>query len=85
MRSPKPQGWRGGRQNWARMTRSRSVTAGIALAFVVGDLDDGAAFIDRALVLNPNLACGMDCSAAGSRSGSVSRRWRSSAQLVPCA
>ena len=31
-------------------------TAGIALAFVVGDLDDGAAYIDRALVLNPNLA-----------------------------
>ena len=31
-------------------------TAGIALALVVGDLDDGAALIDRALVLNPNLA-----------------------------
>jgi TolB-like protein/class 3 adenylate cyclase len=31
-------------------------TAGIALAYVVGDLDDGAAFTDRALVLNPNLA-----------------------------
>ena len=31
-------------------------TAGIALAYVVGDLDDGAALIDRALVLNPNLA-----------------------------
>jgi tetratricopeptide (TPR) repeat protein len=31
-------------------------TAGIALAYVVGDLDDGAAFIDRALALNPNLA-----------------------------
>jgi len=30
--------------------------AGIALAFVVGDLDDGGAFIDRALALNPNLA-----------------------------
>jgi tetratricopeptide (TPR) repeat protein len=29
---------------------------GIALAYVVGDLDDGAAFIDRALALNPNLA-----------------------------
>jgi TolB-like protein/DNA-binding SARP family transcriptional activator len=29
---------------------------GIALAFVVGDLDDGAAFIDQALALNPNLA-----------------------------
>ena len=30
-------------------------TAGIALAFVVGDVEEGAAFIDRALVLNPNL------------------------------
>ncbi len=29
---------------------------GIALAYVVGDLDDGAAFIDRALALNPSLA-----------------------------
>jgi len=29
---------------------------GIALAYVVGDLDDGAAFIDQALALNPNLA-----------------------------
>jgi tetratricopeptide (TPR) repeat protein len=27
-----------------------------ALAYVVGDLDDGAAFIDRALALSPNLA-----------------------------
>jgi TolB-like protein len=31
-------------------------TAGAALAYVVGDLDDGAAFIDQALVLNANLA-----------------------------
>jgi TolB-like protein/Tfp pilus assembly protein PilF len=31
-------------------------TAGMALAFVVGDLDDGAAFIHQALALNPNLA-----------------------------
>jgi TolB-like protein/class 3 adenylate cyclase/Tfp pilus assembly protein PilF len=30
--------------------------AGVALAFVVGDLDDGAALIDRAVLLNPNLA-----------------------------
>jgi adenylate cyclase len=30
--------------------------AGFALAFVAGQLDDGAALIDRALVLNPNLA-----------------------------
>jgi tetratricopeptide (TPR) repeat protein len=31
-------------------------TAGFALAFVVGDLDDGAALIDQALTLNANLA-----------------------------
>jgi TolB-like protein len=31
-------------------------TGGWALALVVGDLDDAAAFIDRALALNPNLA-----------------------------
>ena len=31
-------------------------TAGMALAYVVGDLDDGAALIERALALNPNLA-----------------------------
>ena len=31
-------------------------TSGNALAYVVGDLDDGAAFIDQALALNPNLA-----------------------------
>jgi len=30
--------------------------AGFALAFVVGQLEDGAALIDRALTLNPNLA-----------------------------
>lgn len=31
-------------------------TGGFALAYVVGHFDDGAAFIDRALALNPNLA-----------------------------
>jgi TolB-like protein/tetratricopeptide (TPR) repeat protein len=31
---------------------------GFALALVVRDVEDGAAFIDRALVLNPNLAVG---------------------------
>jgi tetratricopeptide (TPR) repeat protein len=30
--------------------------AGVALAYVVGDLNDGVALIDRALLLNPNLA-----------------------------
>lgn len=32
--------------------------AGYALAYVAGDLDDGAACIDRALLINPNLAMG---------------------------
>jgi TolB-like protein len=41
---------------------------GYTLAYVVGDLDDGAAFIDRALALNPNLA------AAWYHSG-VARNW----------
>jgi TolB-like protein len=31
---------------------------GFALAFVVGEIEDGAAFIDHALMLNPNLAAG---------------------------
>jgi tetratricopeptide (TPR) repeat protein len=31
-------------------------TGGFALAFYAGDVHDGAAFIDRALALNPNLA-----------------------------
>jgi len=33
-------------------------TGGFALALVVGDVEDGAAFIDQALVRNPNLAAG---------------------------
>ncbi len=40
-----------GRDDAAALT-----AGGVALAYVVGDLDDGAAFIDRALALNPNLA-----------------------------
>jgi adenylate cyclase len=35
---------------------------GFALAVVVGDLDDGAAMIDRALLLNSNLAAAWTCS-----------------------
>src|SRR5258706_5309765 len=31
---------------------------GFALAFVVGEVEEGDAFIDRALILNPNLAAG---------------------------
>jgi tetratricopeptide (TPR) repeat protein len=37
-------------------------SAGYALAFVVHNLDDGAAFVDRALVLNPNLATALHSS-----------------------
>jgi adenylate cyclase len=40
-----------GRDDAAALT-----AGGFALAYVVGDLDDGAAYIDRALALNPNLA-----------------------------
>src|SRR5262245_6052876 len=32
--------------------------AGFALAYAAGDLDDGAAFLDRALLINPNSAWG---------------------------
>jgi tetratricopeptide (TPR) repeat protein len=38
-------------------------TGGYALAYVAGDLEEGAAFIDRALRLNPNLALAWFCSA----------------------
>jgi tetratricopeptide (TPR) repeat protein len=31
-------------------------TAGVAIGFVVGEVEDGSAFIDRAIALNPNLA-----------------------------
>jgi TolB-like protein/Tfp pilus assembly protein PilF len=36
--------------------------AGFALAYVAKDLDDGAAFLDRALLMNPNLAWGWSTS-----------------------
>jgi adenylate cyclase len=36
-------------------------TGGYALGYVVGDLEEGAAFIDRALALNPNLALAWFC------------------------
>jgi adenylate cyclase len=48
---------------------------GFALVYVVGDQDDGAAMIDRALVLNPNLA------AAWTHSGWV-RNWRGEPELA---
>ena len=51
-------------------------TGGFALAYVVGDLDDGAALIDRALVLNPNLASAWLFS-GWVRISSANRKWRS--------
>jgi adenylate cyclase len=36
---------------------------GFALAFVMGEVEDGAAFIDQALILNPHLAAGWHLSA----------------------
>ena len=66
----KVSGWMTDRQNEAaeaeRLARQAAelgrddpialCAAGMALAYVVGDLDEGAALIDRALSLNPNLA-----------------------------
>jgi len=51
-------------------------TGAFALAFVCGDLDDGAACIDRALALNPNLAAAGPL-AAGLGSISANTNWRS--------
>jgi tetratricopeptide (TPR) repeat protein len=36
-------------------------SAGMALAFVVGDLEGGGAFVERALALNPNMAWAWFC------------------------
>ena len=44
---------------WARTMPSRFPSAGLALGYVVGDLDGAVALIDRALALNPNLASGV--------------------------
>ncbi len=44
-----------GRQSRGRTMLSHSAFPDYALAHVAGELDDGAAFIDRALHLNPNL------------------------------
>ena len=48
---------------------------GFSLAYVAGDLDDGAALIDQALALNPNLA------AAWSYSGWI-RTYRGEMELA---
>ena len=57
---------------------------GNALVYVVRDLGVGAALIDRALVLNSNLAEAW-FSVAGPKTGLASRKRRSSASRVPCA
>ena len=77
-------GWRGGRQNWAGTTRSRSVRPALPSPL-------SSATSTTATPSSIGLLCSIrtwpwhGSSAAGSRSGSVSRRWRSSAQRVPCA
>ena len=58
--------------------------AGHTLAFLAGELDDGAAFLDRALLLNPNFAQG-GISAAGSQCGSANQIGPLSALLMRCA
>ncbi len=58
--------------------------AGLALAYVGKELDDGAAFLDRALLINPNwLGAGLP--AAGSSYGPVSPIWPLSTLRMPCA
>ena len=64
-RSPKPSGWRGSAAELGRDDAVALCAAGSALVVVAGDLDDGAALIDRALALNPNLALGLACQRPG--------------------
>ena len=56
---------------------------GFALAYVAGELDAGVAFIDRALLLNPNLATAWIVS-GWVRVGSGSRRRRSNTSQEQC-
>jgi hypothetical protein len=53
-RLPKPRAWLDGRSSWERDDAVALSYGGHTLGYVVGDLDDGAAFVDRALVLNSN-------------------------------
>ena len=48
--------WPAGPSSWARTMRSPSPEAVMRSRHFVGDLDGGIALLDRALVLNPNLA-----------------------------
>ena len=43
-------------RNLGQGGRDRALEWRFALAYVIHELDDGAAFVDRALTLNPNLA-----------------------------
>jgi TolB-like protein/Tfp pilus assembly protein PilF len=47
---------------WGKDNGTVLFLAGYALAYVVGDLDDGAAFLERALLINPNFALGWNLS-----------------------
>ena len=59
-------------------------SGGFALGYVVGEADGGAALIDRALALNPNLAWAWLYS-GWTECGSGNRTSRSSISRVPCA
>jgi tetratricopeptide (TPR) repeat protein len=55
-----------GEREWGRIVLSRLHSASRQSsgfgAYVAGDLDDGSAFLDRALLINPNLAWGWSAS-----------------------
>jgi len=58
--------------------------AGYSLAFVVGEFDDGAAFMDRSLALNPNLARAWHLS-GWVRIWVAKPEWQSNTSRVRCA
>ena len=55
-RSPRAPAWRAGPSTWARDDAVALTRGGHALAILTGDVAGGIALLDRALVLNPNLA-----------------------------
>ena len=57
-RLPKLEGWPDALCNWVRTMLPYSVSPDTRSPMSAGDLDDGAAFLDRALLINPNLAVG---------------------------
>ena len=58
---------------------------GLALAYVAGDLEGAIALIDRALVLNPNLAVAWYASGWVKAYRAASRKWRSRISIARCA